>query len=71
MRVPADPDNPTFDTTFKVGFMRWLTSSAAERKEWARRRNAAAQTARHNQNARAKEWADRKQAERDERRNRG
>ena len=69
MRIPADPDNPTFDATFDVGFWRWLTSNADERKEWARRRNAAAQTARHNQNKRAEDWANRKQAERDAKRN--
>ena len=51
-RVPVDGDNPTFDDTFKVGFGKWLTSSAAERKEWARRRNAAARLARTNQLAR-------------------
>lgn len=70
MRVPSDADNPTFDQTFNVGFTQWLTSKAAERKEWARRRNAAAQTAARNQNQRAKEWADRKQAERDAKRKR-
>lgn len=48
-RVPVDGDNPTFDDTFKVGLGKWLTSSAAERKEWARRRNAAARLARTNQ----------------------
>ena len=51
-RVPVDGDNPTFDDTFKVGLGKWLTSSAAERKEWARRRNAAARLARTNQLAR-------------------
>lgn len=43
-RVPNNPDQPTFDDTFKVGFWRWLISSAADRKEWARRRNAAVST---------------------------
>lgn len=46
MRVPTDSDNPTYDSTFKVGFMRWLTSSKAERNEWTRRRNAAIPTSR-------------------------
>lgn len=68
MRVPTDPTSPTFDSTYKVGFMKWLTSSKAERQEWARRRNTAAQAARTNQNKRAQDWADRKQAERDGRR---
>jgi len=67
-RVPSDPHNPTYDATFKVGFMRWLTSSGAERREWARRRNTAAQLARINQNERARQWAERKQDERDARR---
>lgn len=33
-RVPSSADAPSFDQTFKVGFMRWLTSSAADRHEW-------------------------------------
>jgi hypothetical protein len=44
-RVPVDAAAPTFDATFKVGWWRWLTSSRADRVEWARRRNAAAQLA--------------------------
>lgn len=68
MRVPRDPQNPTFDDTEKIGLVRWLTSSGADRKEWVRRRNAAAQAARSNTNARAQQWADRKEAERRERR---
>lgn len=64
-RVPLNPDYPTFDQTEKIGFVRWLTSGKAERVEWARRRNAAAQLARTNQVARGQEWVDRKQAERD------
>jgi hypothetical protein len=62
-RVPTNPDNPTFDNTFKVGFVRWLTSSKTDRGEWARRRNAAAKTAETNQNARFDAWADEKIAE--------
>ena len=62
-RVPVDGDNPTFDDTFKVGFGKWLTSSAAERKEWARRRNAAARLAASRQRQRADDWAARTQAE--------
>ena len=48
-RVPVDPQSPTFNQTFKVGFLRWLTSNAPERKEWMRRRTAAAWVAQHNQ----------------------
>jgi|GEM_PF-2599579 len=43
-RVPSDPDNPSLDDTFKVGFGQWLKSSAAERKEWTRRKTAALRT---------------------------
>lgn len=58
-RVPANPDAPTFDDTFKVGFWRWLATSfskngAADRHEWMRRRNAATRTARDNQVTAAK-----------------
>lgn len=45
MRVPADPQNPTFDNTIKVSFGRWFTSSAADRREWTRRRKAATKVA--------------------------
>ncbi|MGH3518810.1 MAG: hypothetical protein ACRDT2_04905 [Natronosporangium sp.] len=62
-RVPSDPAVPTFDETTKVGFFRWLTSSGPERKEWARRRNAAARTAQVNQLRRFDAWADEKIAE--------
>ena len=48
-RVPSDPNQPTFDHTFKVSFVRWLTSKGPERKEWMRRRNAAAKVAYRNQ----------------------
>ncbi|MFC7534591.1 hypothetical protein [Actinoplanes sp. GCM10030250] len=48
-RVPADPASPTFDETFRVGFGRWLASSASDRHEWMRRRNAAAKLAGRNQ----------------------
>ncbi len=54
-RVPSDPVSPTFDHVFKVGFFRWLTSGAPERKEWRRRRDAAAEVARVNQNRRAEQ----------------
>lgn len=40
-RVPSDGTYPEV----KISFMRWLTSSAADRREWKRRRNAAAQAA--------------------------
>lgn len=59
-RVPSDADTPTFDQTFKVGFWRWLTSSGTDRKEWGRRRNAAAKLARANQDARMAAWVERK-----------
>lgn len=39
-RVPRDPHNPTLADSERIGFFRWLTSSKADRKEWARRRNA-------------------------------
>ena len=53
-RVPADAHAPTFDRTFKVGFWQWLTSKGPERKEWMRRRNAAAKVAYRNQENRRK-----------------
>lgn len=57
-RVPESAETPTFDHTFKVSFRRWLTSKAAERKEWMRRRNAAAKVAMRNQEARRRErWS--------------
>lgn len=58
-RVPNSAEAPTFDSTFKVGFVQWLTSKGPERREWMRRRNAAAQVARANQNAKAAEWRQR------------
>ena len=51
-RVPNDAARPSFDDTTKVGFFGWLKSSKAERREWRRRRDAAAQLARRDQNAR-------------------
>ena len=66
MRVPTDPDNPSYDSTFHVGFKRWLFSSAAERKEWARRRNAAIGTGRVDRKLQqAEQWAADKQAAKD------
>jgi len=53
-RVPQNPDTPTFDDTFKVGFFRWLTSKKTERGEWMRRRNAATRLAAENQVAKAR-----------------
>lgn len=50
-RVPSSATAPTFDDVFKVSFGRWLTSSKADRVEWARRRNAAAEVARVNAKA--------------------
>lgn len=58
-RVPVSGEMPTFDQTFKVGFWRWLTSKAPERKEWMRRRTAAARTAGRNQQQRIDEWRNR------------
>lgn len=43
-KVPNDPQNPTYDDAFTVSFWQWLTSSAADRKEWQRRKNAAIPT---------------------------
>jgi hypothetical protein len=54
-RVPTDPTRPSFDHTTKVGFFRWLRSSKADRVEWQRRRDAAAELARQGQNARAQQ----------------
>lgn len=62
-RVPANPDNPTFNNTIKIGLWRWLTSSAADRKEWARRRNVAAKTAQANQLNRQQIRGDERSAE--------
>jgi hypothetical protein len=62
-RVPVDAESPTFDDVFKVSFWRWLTSRAADRHEWRRRRDTAAQVAQRNRNQRTQEWADRKRAE--------
>jgi hypothetical protein len=55
-RVPRDPNAPTFDETFKVGFWRWLGSKAKDRHEWRRRRDLAAKVAERNQVAQADEW---------------
>lgn len=68
MRVPSDPNNPTYDHTFNVGFMRWLKSNAAERREWARRRNAAIKTSRSVRYLQNKQdQADQRKADRKER----
>jgi hypothetical protein len=55
-RVPADADHPTFDDTFEVSTRKWMTSSKADRQEWERRRNLAAQTAQAGQEQRIGEW---------------
>lgn len=69
MRVPADPTNPSFDATFKVGFWQWFTSSKVERIEWARRRQAAIHTMPSIRKLKAAdEWAGRKAAEQDAKR---
>jgi hypothetical protein len=69
MRVPANPDHPTYDHTFRVGFWQWFTSSTAQRKEWARRKRAAIGTGRiDRQLEAADDWAGRKQAEADAKR---
>lgn len=54
-RVPSDAAAPSFDETFKVGFLQWLTSSKADRQEWMTRRNIAARLAATNQNQRIDE----------------
>lgn len=60
-RVPVDAVNPTFDHTFKVSAMKYFFgSSTAERKEWLRRRQWAAETARVNQDKRARQYAAKK-----------
>jgi hypothetical protein len=71
-KVPSDPDNPTYDHTFTVGFMQWLTSSAADRAEWKRRKNAAIPTSRSVQYAKGKadEAAAKAQEARDRKENR-
>jgi hypothetical protein len=51
--VPVNAARPTFAETVKVGVFHWLTSSRADRQEWARRRKAAAQAARVHHNATA------------------
>jgi hypothetical protein len=61
-RVPTNAEAPTFDHTFKVGFMQWLTSNGVERIEWMRRRREAAETARVNQNGRTEAYVARKVA---------
>lgn len=53
MRVPSNPAYPTFDETYDVGFVQWLKSTKDERKEWGRRRNAAAKLAEINQRIKA------------------
>jgi hypothetical protein len=51
VRVPVNAARPTFDETVKVGVFSWLTSSRADRQEWARRHRAAAEAARVRQTA--------------------
>lgn len=53
MRIPSNPDNPTFDEVFTVSAWKWLTAAGSLRNEWRRRRNQAAKTAAANQRARA------------------
>lgn len=55
-RVPTDPNNPTYDSTYKVSFWEWLTSTKRERQLWRIRRDAAARLAARNQQRR---WNDR------------
>lgn len=62
-RVPVSAEDPTFDDTFKVGFLWYLKSNKEERAEWERRRNLAADKAKEGQDARVDEWADRKRTE--------
>ncbi len=63
-RVPVDIDGPTFGRTEKVSLRRWLTSSRADRVEWSRRRNLAAETAAANKVQRAGGAAARREAAR-------
>jgi hypothetical protein len=65
-RVPSDRDHPTFDDTFKVGFLRWLASRKPERQEWMRRRNAAAKLAQQHQEAALRQRAAERQARKDQ-----
>ncbi len=51
-RVPIDAAEPSFDRTVKVSLRRWWTASQAERAEWARRRQVAAEVAQGGQLAR-------------------
>lgn len=44
MYVPANPENPTWDETYRVSFRQWLTSSRKDRQEWFQLRQAAART---------------------------
>jgi hypothetical protein len=69
-RVPTNPTAPTFDDTFKVGFLHWLTSKAPQRQEWRRRRDAAAGAARVGQDARIEQFTERKITEQQQRRHR-
>lgn len=39
-KVPLDPANPTYRHAQTITFWQWLTSSAAQRQEWRRRRDA-------------------------------
>lgn len=57
-RVPVNSDRPTYDRTFKVSFGRWLLSTRWERREWRRRRDAAARLAASNQQQRWNERLD-------------
>jgi ferric-dicitrate binding protein FerR (iron transport regulator) len=61
-RVPVDPENPTFDQTERITFRRWLTSTAEERREWTRRRNAAAKLAQANREAKLNEHTEQMKA---------
>lgn len=65
-RVPRDAAQPTFDSTIKIGFWKWLSSSKADRTEWARRRNAAAKFAATNQAASGQAWLENKAAKLDD-----
>jgi hypothetical protein len=56
VRVPNSGERPTFDDVFTVGLFAWyFRTPAAQRVEWARRRNVAADAARRGQVERARQ----------------
>lgn len=41
VRVPSDPENPTFRDTFRVPIWTWVLYAPDKRHEWTNRRRAA------------------------------